>query len=658
MAERVVASLAIQIAANTAKLSAGLKGVQSQFSSFTSAITKIGGALGVAFGVQQVADFAFEVSKLAGEFQGVNAAFDRLPNSAKLLDRLKSATHETVSELDLMKRAVQASNFEISLEALPRLLEFATLRAQQTGQSVDYLVDSIVTGIGRKSKLILDNLGISAVQLDQALGGASTAASSIGEVADAVGRIAEDNLKNMAKFSDNASSKVQSLNASWINFKVTLGTVLNSSGLLNEGLDSASESLEGLGNAFEGLTPIISKYLRLVTVVPRTTLKAVGAIGNFLSGQLSEEEINNALVQLNRLRDEAKLAGNQDDVKLYTIEIIKLTNQYGLLKDKALEFKQTASDGVSGAAVESIDSLNIKLKELTDSFNAADLSNEKMRQGLANQIKAVNEQIANAKKLLDSEAERLTGLSALKAKVQELNDQYDRTNINDSQRLNAISQEIQSLSILIKKLEDLKKVRDESVLTKISAPSGELVDLTKYEEERKKYIDGLNVTRSETEKNTDKINEAWANTNSVVNSVAADLGTALGQAATDQRDFAHVMSSTIQSIIDNLRKEALAAIVAKAAITGKNPFAAIAAATLGFSIISGLFSKIGKSSGSGSGPSGSSVSRGSDSNRLSETTRAQQIALTVEPFAFKGADLWLMLKNYEKNSKYTSSSNG
>src|SRR5690606_23630638 len=119
-------------------------------------------------------------------------------------------------------RAVQASNFDISLSALPRLLEFASIRAQQTGQSVDYLVDSIITGIGRKSPLILDNLGISAVALKDKLNGVSVAAASVGEVADAVGRIAEENLKKMAGFSDNAATKTQKLAAEWENFKVQL----------------------------------------------------------------------------------------------------------------------------------------------------------------------------------------------------------------------------------------------------------------------------------------------------------------------------------------------------------------------------------------------------------------------------------------------------
>jgi archaellum component FlaC len=234
----VLAKLAVQISANTAEFNKNLASTQKNLQSFTGNITALTGAVGIAFGGRELAGFVLDVSKLSGEAEGVRAAFERLPNATKLMMDLKEATGGTVSELDLMKRAVQASNFDISLAALPKLLQFATLRAQQTGQSVDYLVDSIVTGIGRKSKLILDNLGISAVQLNKALGGVTTGVASIGDVADAVGKIADENLNNMAAFSENASTKLQRLEASWVNIKVAIGDAANSVGLLGGSVDA------------------------------------------------------------------------------------------------------------------------------------------------------------------------------------------------------------------------------------------------------------------------------------------------------------------------------------------------------------------------------------------------------------------------------------
>ena len=66
-----------------------------------------------------------------------------------------------------MKAAVKAKDFRIPLEDLGKYLSFAQLKAQQTGQSLDYMVDSIVTGLGRQSPQILDNLGLSAAEIKE-----------------------------------------------------------------------------------------------------------------------------------------------------------------------------------------------------------------------------------------------------------------------------------------------------------------------------------------------------------------------------------------------------------------------------------------------------------------------------------------------------------
>ena len=59
-----------------------------------------------------------------------------------------------------MKATVKAKDFRIPVDDMGKYLAFAQLKAQQTGQSVEYMTDSIVTGLGRKSLLILDNLGL------------------------------------------------------------------------------------------------------------------------------------------------------------------------------------------------------------------------------------------------------------------------------------------------------------------------------------------------------------------------------------------------------------------------------------------------------------------------------------------------------------------
>lgn len=119
---------------------------------------------------KSLANFATESVKeglrIAETADGVTKAFKDL-DDAHLLDNLRKATKGTVNDVQLMTAAVQAKDFRIPLEDLGKYLQFAQLKAQQTGQSVDYMTNSIVTGLGRKSPLILDNLGISAAEISE-----------------------------------------------------------------------------------------------------------------------------------------------------------------------------------------------------------------------------------------------------------------------------------------------------------------------------------------------------------------------------------------------------------------------------------------------------------------------------------------------------------
>lgn len=120
-------------------------------------------AQGFKDSVKELIDGGLEMAETA---DGVTKAFKDM-DQPDLLENLRKATKGTVNDVQLMTAAVKANDFRIPLEDLGKYLEFAQLKAQQTGQSVDYMTDSIVTGLGRKSPLILDNLGISAAEISE-----------------------------------------------------------------------------------------------------------------------------------------------------------------------------------------------------------------------------------------------------------------------------------------------------------------------------------------------------------------------------------------------------------------------------------------------------------------------------------------------------------
>lgn len=142
-------------------------------------------------------DIALEGVEMAEAADGVTRAF-RAMDDGTMLDKLRKATKDTVTDLDLMKAAVQAKDFRIPLEDLGKYLQFAQLKAQQTGQSVDFMTQSIVTGLGRKSTLILDNLGLSAAEINEEIAKTGDFMSAVASIVDKQLAAAGDNYVSAA----------------------------------------------------------------------------------------------------------------------------------------------------------------------------------------------------------------------------------------------------------------------------------------------------------------------------------------------------------------------------------------------------------------------------------------------------------------------------
>jgi len=222
----IIGSIFVRLGLKSDEFSKGIKQSEGQLSSFKGVVGKIGGAIAGAFAVNKIVQFTKEAYKLAGQAQGVYNAFSRL-NRPGLLNDLKEATRGTTDELKLMQTAVQANNFKIPLDQLATYLKFATNRAIETGESVDYLVQSIILGIGRKSPLILDNLGISASELREEL-------AKTGDMGKAVGNIINKSMSEAGDAIETSAVKTQKLGAALKDLMVTVGN---------------SQPVKGAGNA-------------------------------------------------------------------------------------------------------------------------------------------------------------------------------------------------------------------------------------------------------------------------------------------------------------------------------------------------------------------------------------------------------------------------
>lgn len=109
----------------------------------------------------QTALKSVELAKLAANTETVRRSFGNLAKEPdKMLQAMKKATAGTISEMELMQKFNEASLLGLPLDRFDEMLTIARGAAQSTGQSMDFMLNSIVVALGRGSKLMLDNLGI------------------------------------------------------------------------------------------------------------------------------------------------------------------------------------------------------------------------------------------------------------------------------------------------------------------------------------------------------------------------------------------------------------------------------------------------------------------------------------------------------------------
>lgn len=216
-----------------------IKGVQAETQALSVGFGTLIGAvkLFLAAGiVRETVNIAIEMARLSGNLEGVKRAFDRLPGSVLLLEDLRKATQGTVTDFELMQRSLQAKNFRIPLEQLAKLFEFATVRAQQTGQSVDYLINSIVFGLGFQSIRRLDNVGISAAELRDVM-------KQLGvSLNEAFNIVVNREIERMGGLVKTAATEVAVLEKNFQDLKTSLSQRLTNSSWIQ----FLSESLRGL----------------------------------------------------------------------------------------------------------------------------------------------------------------------------------------------------------------------------------------------------------------------------------------------------------------------------------------------------------------------------------------------------------------------------
>lgn len=351
-------------------------------------IKKGAGFLGITFAATAVVSFAKDLFQLAKEAEGVQNAFYRMGNGTVVLEELRKATKGTVSDLELMKLAVRAENFSIPMDVLAKGLQFARTQAVAMGKDVDYMVNSFVDGIGRKSTLVLDNLGISASDLQIEI-------QKVGDFTIAVGNIIERRTAQMGDNIDTLSDKTGRLTSMWNNAKLAvIGYFQRLSNPTGADMKIVSDMIEVGEKNIENFTKLNDEQRS--NVIDRQS-KSVATLKS------EYEKLNNQYIENNRnfgdhnpqLEKQVKLANErylaEQQVLIKSIETDKQVRQTNRL---------TAFENVSNQEISE------KITELRQQANEWIVKD-------AGDQKRVNELLAEADKLQGKLDDR-TGVSAAK----------------------------------------------------------------------------------------------------------------------------------------------------------------------------------------------------------------------------------------------------
>ena len=294
-----------------------------------------------------------------------------------------------MTDLELMKAAVKFNDFKLPLDELGTMLAFAQQKAKDTGQSVDYMVDSIVTGLGRKSLMILDNLGLSATEVKERM-------AETGDMTKAVGAIIREQMAKAGDYVETAADRAAQANVSlqnkmeelgrkfapveeassqlWTSMKIgildiiggPLATLLNQlteAGRLKNMLNNMN------GEPGSGNTKVDQQVKKLNVIK-----KAGGSdyiFNSTLNGML--EDYNRQIAALDaKIKDTKKLSPDQQASKFVRDEVQKMSEQMkalGMMRDQLAAGAKELSKPVdvkieTKGAEQNVDSLKVKLIEL------------------------------------------------------------------------------------------------------------------------------------------------------------------------------------------------------------------------------------------------------------------------------------------------------
>ena len=253
---------------------------------------------GVSGVISKVTSLAQESMDVAKQAEGIEIAFKRIDKPG-LLANLRKETHDTINDMQLMQQAVKFANFDLPVEQLGKLLAFAQQQAKDTGESLDYMVNSLVDGMTRQSPKILDNLGISAQKIKEK-------SAETGDFVQGVIAIIQERMEKTGDYVETAADRAAKANAGMVNAQMELGKQLSPIRAQMAGIFGKAK----LG-MIETITWILKNRDTLLSLA-----KVIGVVAVAIGGARLADKLLTAELKINIIWQRVKVALDKTELTL------------------------------------------------------------------------------------------------------------------------------------------------------------------------------------------------------------------------------------------------------------------------------------------------------------------------------------------------------
>lgn len=361
-----------------------------------------------------------DLAKSGAELDSLSRSFDRLSNemgisSKKTLSTLKEVSGGTISNKDLILSANRAMVLGVaeSTEEFGELMSIARLRARDMGLTTTQAFNDIVTGVGRGSPLILDNLGITI----KATEAQNEYATSIGKVAEnlteaekkealkfAVLKQGAEDVARAGKLTLSYAEEMERLNVRITNTKDNIGKgLLPAFSILVKDLGTMQDETDKSAKKFNGFSYALFRLSLSIRSITNGVKSAFIILGKTIAVTFANAG-HSVLKFLNKMKlvSKEKVAQSMDTVR-FAVEdldnsVIKLADEAGelgrIIKDPRAEFNKL-NNMISNTSTE-LENLDEELGNTGDNLEKNKERVEKWKDSLE---EAKEEAIKTAKEL-------------------------------------------------------------------------------------------------------------------------------------------------------------------------------------------------------------------------------------------------------------------